>query len=221
MFSDLFGWVGGLLSAIGNFFKHAYEWIVRHVIQQIIGVLRVAWDILNGILYPVVKFLRRIRAWYFKHIFPIQHAILEVISRVRVALSLLRLLGVKWAAKLDAELQKIQSYITQSIQDVVGTLNTMQSYLSLMLDPTMILRKDFFAATLFSSLGSLKRATSFGINAPLSATDAQTQQDNKALLDPAQPFAFTDSSGRLQTTPAFDSIQGNFSQAIRDAGLEH
>jgi hypothetical protein len=221
MFNNLFGWVGGLLSAIGSFFKHVYEWIVRHIIAQIIAKLTVVWNILNGILYPVVKFLRRLRAWYFKHIFPIQHAILEVISRVRVVLALLRLLGVKWAAKLDADLKKIAGYVTLSIQDVVATLNTIQSYLSLMLDPTMVLRKDFFAGTLFSSLGALKRATGYGSNTPLSASDAQNEANDKGLLNPATPFALTDASGKLQTTPAFDSIGGNFANAARDVGLPH
>lgn len=216
MFSDLFGWVGGLLSAIGSFFKHAYEWIVRHVIRTIVGVLTTAWGILNGILYPVVKFLKRLRNWYFKHIFPIQKAIIEVIARVRVALALLRLVGVKWAAKLDAELQKIQGYVTASIQDAVGTLNTVQSYLSLMLDPTMILRKDFFAASLFGSLAGVKRAAGFGSNAPLSASDAQAEQDDRGLLNPATPIISQDASGNLVYSEGFDTIRTNMGAAVPD-----
>jgi hypothetical protein len=216
MFSGIINWLGGLLSAIGGFFKHLYEWVVRHIIVQIVGVLRTAWGILNGILYPVVKFLRRLRAWYFKHIFPIQRGILEVISRIRVALSLLRLLGVKWAAKLDADLQKIQSYVTASLQDVVGTLNTVQNYLGLMLDPGMILRKDFFAATLFSSLGSVKRAAGFGSNLPLSASDAQAEQDDKGLLNPATPIIMQDASGNLVYSPGFDTVRGNMNAALPD-----
>src|SRR5438445_4122502 len=209
MFKGIKDWLGGALSAIGSFFKHAYEFIVRHVIQQIVGVLITAWDILNGILFPVVKFLRRIRAWYFKHIFPIQHAILEVIQRVRVALALLRLLGVKWAAKLDAELKKIEGWVSTSIQDVVGTLNTVQSYLALMLDPAMVLRRDFFGATLFSSLGAVKRAAFFGSNTPLAASDAQDESNDRNLLNPAAPFARTDADGHLVTLPAYDSTKTN------------
>jgi hypothetical protein len=218
-FQGIIDWLHGVLSAIAGFFTHIWKWLMKHIIRHLIAVLTAAYEILNNIVSQITRLLKIIRSWYFKHIFPIQHAILEVISRIRVALALLRLLGVKWAAKLDAELQKIQGYITQSIQDVIGTLNTMQSYLSLVVDPGMILRKDFFAASMFSSLGAMKRATGFGINTPLPAADEQRVLDNKALLDPAQPFARTDASGRLQTTPAFDEIQGDFANAVRDVGL--
>jgi hypothetical protein len=206
MFNNLFGWIGGLLSAIGNFFKHVYEWIVRHIIAQIIAKLTVVWNILNGILYPVVKFLRRIRAWYFKHIFPIQRAILEVISRVRLVLALLRLLHVKWAAKLDADLQRLAGYVTLSIQAVVTNLNTIDSYLSLMLDPGMILRKDFFAASLFSSLAGVKRAAGFGSNLPLSATDQQAEQDSGTLLYQRAPLATRDAEGNFVAVPAYENV---------------
>jgi hypothetical protein len=216
MFGALFGWLGNVLSAIGGFFKHVYEWIVRHIIIQIIGVLRTAWGILNGILYPVVKFLRRIRAWYFRHIFPIQRAVLEVIQRVRVALALLRLLGVKWAAKLDADLKKIQDYVTASIQDVVGALSVVQNYLALIVDPGMVIRGDFFAATLFSSLGAVKRAAFFGGNAPLSASDAQAEADDRGLLNPSTPIIVQNADGTLSYSEGFQSIRTNMDAVLPD-----
>jgi hypothetical protein len=163
-----------------------------------------------------VRILTTIRNWYFKHVFPIQKKILQVVSVARVFLSLLRLLGVKWAAKLDADLQKIQSYVTLSIFYVVNTLNTLSSYMALVVDPGMILARPFLAASILSNLDLVKRAGAYGSNNPLSASDATAEANDKNLLNPHAPFASTDAQGNLVTLPAYDSIKANMQTAVPD-----
>ncbi len=215
-FQGIIDWLQGVFGAIGRMFSHIWQWLMKHIIRHIIAVLTAAYEILDNIVQIFAGILRKIRDWYFRHVFPIQKAILEVIARLRVALSLLRLLGVKWAAKLDADLQKIQSWVTTSIQDVTTTLNTLSSYADLIIDPRMVLRGDFFAASMFSSLGALKRAVAYGGNAPLSATDAQAEQDDTGLLNPGTPIIMQDSSGNLTYSPGFDTIRTNMGAALPD-----
>jgi hypothetical protein len=206
MFDSFFGWIGGLLDTLHGFFSHVFNYLKRTVLPFIIRRYQAIEVFLNKHLGPIVRFLQRVRAWYFKHIFPIQHAILEVIARVRVALAVFRALGFKWAAKLDADLQKLQSWVTASIQDILKPLNLIQNYLALMLDPAMILRKDFFSGTLFSSLASLKRAVAFGNSAPLTAEQQQAQADDRSLLNPATPIAFRGVGGNVQLSDGFAAV---------------
>jgi hypothetical protein len=208
VFDNLFGWAGSLLDTLRGLFSHIFDYIKRTVIPFIIRRYQAIEAHLNKYLGPVLRWVQRVRAWYFKHIFPIQHAILEVIARVRVALAIFRVLGFKWAAKLDADLQRLQSWVTASIQQIIGPLNLVQNYLSLMLDPAMILRKDFFTATLFSNLGPLKRAVGYGSNFPLTAEQQQRAEDNRALLDPAQPLATRNADGSYTYAPALAPMMG-------------
>jgi hypothetical protein len=221
MFSALFGWLGGLLSALGAFFKEAYEWLRKHILRHIVAVLTAAYEIAAQIATQIKKILQTIRNWYFKHVYPIQKKILEVISVTRVFLSLLRLLGVKWAAKLDADLQKIAGYVTLSILYVLNALNTLSSYMDLIVDPGMILARPFLAASILSNLDLVKRAGAYGSNNPLSASAAQEEANDKNLLNPATPFAATDANGNLVTVPAYDSIRANMDAAVPDYFPQH
>ncbi len=206
MFDNLFGWAGGLVNTLRSLAQHIFDYIKRTVIPFIIRRYQAIEAFLNKYLGPIVKRLQQIRAWYFKHIFPIQKAIIEIISRVRVALAVFRALGFQWAAKLDADLARLQGWVTASIQDILKPLNLMQSYLGLILDPGMILRKDFFHGSLFSSLAGLKRAVGFGSSAPLTAEQQQAQADDRSLLSTATPIAFRDAGGVVHLSPAFADV---------------
>jgi hypothetical protein len=208
MFSALFGWLGGLLSALGAFFKEAYEWLRKHILRHIVAVLTAAYEIAAQIATQIKKILQTIRGWYFKHVYPIQKKILEVISVTRVFLSLLRLLGVKWAAKLDADLQKIAGYVTLSILYVLNALNTLSSYMDLIVDPGMILARPFLAASVLSNLDLVKRAGAYGSNNPLNASDAQREQDSNTLIYQRDPLAVRDAQGNLTVAPAYQNVLG-------------
>lgn len=216
MFSNLFGWVGGLLSTLKRWFGDAYEWLRKHIIRHLVAVLTAAYGILENIVGIFIRILNTIRNWYFKHVFPIQKKILQVISVARVFLSLLRLLGVKWAAKLDADLQKIAGYVSASILYVVQTLNTLSSYMALVVDPGMILARPFLAASILSNLDLVKRAGAYGSNNPLSASDATAEANDKNLLNRTDPFAVRNADGSTSYLPAFQSIQANEAAAAPD-----
>lgn len=206
MFQGLKNWVGGLLSAVGGFFKHVADFLMKHILRHIIAVLTAAYEILDNLVGVFVKIINRIRKWYYDHVYKIQKAILNVISVARVFLSLLRLMNVKWATKLDRELQKIQAYVTDSILYVVGTLNALSSYMTLIVDPGMVLRSDFMLASLVSGLGFVKRVAGFGSNAPLSATDQAAQQDSLRDTYGPVPLATIDRNGVLSADQAYQSV---------------
>jgi hypothetical protein len=162
-------------------------------------------------LGKLLKIIAQVQAWYIKYIYRYVKMVEDIISRIRVVLSLFRLLGIKWAAKLDADLARIQGYLTTALQAIVGTLNTVSTWLTLITDPAGIIRKDFFTGTLFSSLGAVKRAANFGQDRALSASEAQATDEDMSLAKGGQAVLTQNADGSVSLSSA--------SQRIKDAGV--
>jgi hypothetical protein len=197
--------------AIAHLAEDLYQNIIKPIIDEIVKIEK----FLAQVFAPIIRLLKRIQAWYNKYILPYQKLALEIISRLRVAISLFKLLGFKWAQKLDAEFAKIQSYITTSILDVVTTLNTVVTWLGFVTDPLGIIRKQFWQTTVFSGLGDLHKAGNVGSMRPITSAETQEQQQNKALLDPKVPPITLDASGNAVFTTQMQSIADNMNAASK------
>jgi len=189
-----------LLRSLLEDYKKIREWLIRT-------------------LGPVIRVVLRVRKWYLDHILPWQKLIIEIISRIRVTLQIFRLLGFKWAAKLDQELQRVQAWVTRSIMAVLKTLNTVTSILGAVIDPGMVLRRDFFLGTLFTSLAAVKRAVAFGANTPLTASEHQHRADRKGMLQNNPPIVTRRADGGYQSSPGFAALSGRMDTAARKRGL--
>lgn len=202
-----------LIHTVGNFLVGIFRDHILPVFRTLVNdYLRLkAW--LLRVFGPIIRIIQRIRSWYLIHILPWQKLVVEIIQRVRIALEVLRFLHVKWAAKLDADLAKIQGYVTESITLVLGTLNRASTILGIMLDPLMILRKDFFVGTIFSHLAALKRAVGFGNGRDLSASEAQGEDDARDLLNPRTPPVTRQQDGTVVLSPALQEIVTGLRQA--------
>lgn len=216
----------GFVRALSRIADVIGRYLRQFIVGRLIPLLRTLAEdykiLRNWILRtlgPVIRIVQRIRQWYFVHILPWQKLIIEIISRVRVALQIFRLLGFKWAAKLDEELQRIQAWVTRSIVDVLKTLNTISSILEVIVDPGMILRKDFFLGTLFTNLAAIKRAVSFGANNPLTASEAQRVADRKAMLRTDAPIVTRNPAGGVTYSSGFAALSGRMDNAARRRGL--
>lgn len=208
-----------IFQSIREFFEDVWYEVIEPFIewcQQIIDDIT-TW--LANVLDPIITFVTKLMKWFRLYILPYLKIIIEVIQRMRVILALFKLLGAQWAAKLDADLAKIQGYVTLAIQDVVKTLNTISSVLNLVLDPAQIIRKDFFTGTLFSSLGAVKRAGAFGGNRALTASEAQSEADDGALLNGGAAVATRNADGTMTYSPALTRISAGFDDAIKYYGL--
>jgi hypothetical protein len=206
----------GLVKTVGNFLFHIFHEHIFPIFRTLVNDYLKLKAFLTRVFQPLINVITRIRNWYIIHILPWQKLVQEIIQRVRIVLALLRLLHVKWAAKLDADLAKIQGYVTQSIQLVLGTLNQVSTILGIVIDPLMILRRDFFLSTIFSHLAALKRAVGYGNGRDLTASEAEDEQNDKQLLDPAHPFATKGAGGGVTLSPAFQTMQTNFKNAAND-----
>lgn len=215
------GVLSNIFHTIADFFDDLWwSYIVPFVekVQQIFDDIS-TW--LANFLDPLITFLKALNDWFTIHILPYLKIVIEVIQRMRVILAAFRIMGFQWAAKLDADLQKIQGYVTLVIQDVVGTLNKISTVINLAIDPAQIIRVPFFNNTLFSSLGAVKRAAAFGSNRPLTATEQEEIQQDGALLQGGAAVATRNADGSVTYSPAAARINAGFDDALRTLGVTH
>jgi hypothetical protein len=196
--------------ALAHVVDDLYEKILKPLIEEV----RKIEEFLRDRLLALEDLLGRIYAWYVKYILKWQLLAIEIISRVRVAIELFKLLGFQWAQKLDAELQKIQGYITQSIIDVVRTLNTITTWLNFATDPLGLLRKQFWQTTAFTGFADIYKATHLGSLAPTSAADTATAKGNLALMNPATPPVTIGAAGAPVLAPQMQDISDGLKNSL-------
>jgi hypothetical protein len=163
----------GALRAIGKFFARFWT---DYVLKGIRGLLHLWEKIrfqLQRIFGPVLRFMQRVRAWFDAHILPILLRYINLIQRIRRFLVVLRLLHIHWADALDNQLARIQGKLTAVIEVVRGTLNQIISTLALVMDPSLIIRRNVLGASLLSHLGAVKRIVGYGSNRILTADEAK------------------------------------------------
>jgi hypothetical protein len=198
--------------------KHILTDIIHGKLRQILQDLRNMFKALHDLFAPILKFLDSVRAFYYKYIFKWIVMVQDLLSRIRVILTLFRLLGSKWAAKLDADMARIQGYITQATSLFVSTLNQAITWLNIMVDPAGILRRDFFTGTLFSSLTAVKNAALFGNDRMLTASEMQHEVDDKALLTSPTGILTRNADGSVTYSDAAKRMNGNFDAAMNYYG---
>jgi hypothetical protein len=208
----IFGEIG---TALADFWKNH----LKGILDKIIGAIKKLHDKLAKILKPLQKFIKRIRDWYLKHIFPWQRLALQIISAMRVFLELLRLLHVKWATQLDQTLQKIQGYITESITAILGPLNQALTVLGLAVDPGLFFAHDMFGRTLWNSLGDVKKAAGFGSGRPVLAAEQAQEQDQKHAVYGTQPLQTVGPDGSVEYDPALKLVDDSLTQQMRTQGV--
>src|SRR6266404_623120 len=182
-----------LLNVWNNYIKKGILWLASHIQK-----LR---DWLQRVLKPVVKFFQRLKKWYDDHILKQQLRLLQTIQKIRRFLGILRIFHIHWADKLDKMLADVQNRIERNIAFVRGILNQIINTLALVMDPTLLIRRNVLGGTLLSNLGALKRIFGFFYHGPLTAAET-THLDNNV--------------GRYQATTADSHIATLASNGLTD-----
>ena len=199
-----------ILYDLGTFFYRLWDLYIYPWLKAAAAELQALWGSIVGTLDPIFKWIARIQKWYNTYIRPWVTLAQNILSRIRLVLGLLKLLNVKWAAQLDATFAQIQSWVTTFTNDIVQTLNAITSVLSLVVDPFQIIRRDFFAGSLFSSLAGVKRAAGYGTDR--SSTPYETTQvgQNNGAVWSGQPVVSYDASGNRTASAPIAAIDASF-----------
>ncbi len=166
---------------VGKFFARSWSDYVKPAIRGLFSNVIKLFDRLHRLLAPLLRWIQKIRRWYDTHILPILLKEIQMIQRVRQFLAVLRILHVKWAQVLDDKLLRIQGKITLSIELIRGYLNMIISWIALVTDPSMIIRRNTLGAWLLSHLGGLKRIVGYGGNRPLKQAEQDAVAKGHAL----------------------------------------
>ena len=215
----LYNTLGAIYDFLKKLFKIVYD-ALKHIISDVLhGHLRDLLHDIQGLFKqlrqlfgPIIDFLTRLRMWYYKYIYPWIRLVQQILSTVRVILSAFRLLGAKWAAKLDADIQKIQGYITAFTSAIVSTLNAATTWLNFITDPLGLMRKSFFQNSMLGNLKTVFNSVNFGKDRYLSASEAANNDGDRAMAGGGAAILTRNSDGSVTYSDA--------SQRINDAGIK-
>jgi hypothetical protein len=174
--------VWSAIKLIARGFIHVISDIIHgrflHLLQDYIDLK----NKLAELLAPILKILQTIRKYFNQFVLVPLLRYINLIQQIRQFLTIFRLLGFKWAVKLDAYLVKQEQMIVTNTLVLQSWLNFTIDILDLIADPSLILRKNFLLASLLSYLGAIKRIVFFGGSRTQSpAEKAQASQDHAAL----------------------------------------
>jgi hypothetical protein len=216
---DIWNWLSGIWGTLKDFFDDVWWQVITPFIEWVQQIVDDITTWLQNFLDPIIEWIQRIQKWYTTYLKPIITDITNVISALRIATSLLAKLGVKWAKKLDQDLQIVQSWLTTILRDISAGFNSINQILGLMVDPSGILRRDFFTGTLFSSISALKQATAFGSDRASSPGELNQIAQNQGMVRADKPLATIAADGTVSYSPGVGEINASVQQAMTDLGV--
>lgn len=216
--SGVTDWLKRFFAILIDGLKHIISDILHGHLLNIIKDVRDTLHTLHILFQPILDALDWLHKIYYKYIFKWVVLVQDILSRVRVTLAVFRILGAKWAAKLDADIQRIQGYVTLVMSDITKTLNTVTSWVQIAFDPAGIVRKDFFTGTLFGSLQSVRAASEFGQDRPLFASEARDTEQDRAMIHGGAAILTRNSDGSVKYSDASARMNSRFDEAWNSYG---
>jgi hypothetical protein len=130
----------GILGKVGALFRRIWDGFFKGLLTRLANAIIRVHQWLETHLAPIIKFLRKVRA-YIDRIYNIYvRPILNTIQHIRQVLLVLRALHVKFAEELDRRLLDIEGKIARGFLTVRGALNATISWLNAATDPPRLAR---------------------------------------------------------------------------------
>lgn len=185
LYNALVAIVNVLVSAVkvvGRAIVHLFTEIIPNFLKRLFQDYLDLKAKITAWLQPVLRILLRIRQLFQQYVLAPLLRTINLIQHLRQFLVVFRLLGFKWAARLDNYLTKVEQKLIQNTLVLQSWINLAISVLDLIIDPLMILRSNFLLASLLAFLGAVKRVVFFGANrTPSTDETKQAQQDSGSL----------------------------------------
>lgn len=224
-----FNYLFAVLQFIWNFLltvlqdiKKAFFWLWDNVVKagltKIISTFLKVRQWLSNLLAPVLKIIKQLRAWYDQYFNQFVKPVLKIIRQMRQVLQIFRLLGFKWAARLDADLARIENKIVSAYVTLRAYLNVATSWIQLIVDPTGILRRNPLFAAIIRSAPELRNMMDAVTQRPLTQAEIDAQHKDGQWLSPstrAQNMTFY-KQGKLP--PDVEQIRQQFIATTVDTG---
>jgi hypothetical protein len=201
--------------------KNALTWVWENVIKgtltKAVSIFARVRNWLQKVLGPIIKYIqlaKKLMDEYFnKYIKPI----INTLNIFRKFLGVFRILGFKWAARLDGDIAKIEGKITEVYTTLRGYLNTAITYLDLIVDPLGILRRNPLFAALIKSAPELQNLLYAATQRPLTGSEIDSAKQDATRYTPGslkQRYADYYSKGQLD--PCAEMLRQQTIQALAD-----
>lgn len=174
--NDAFARIGDAVAKIKNVFQNIWNDVILAFLKKLLDAYTKLRQILQKIIGPVVNFLHQLRRLYDQYFNQFVKPTLRIIQNIRKFLQIFKLLGFKWAARLDARLADIENKIVKAYETIRQNLNQAITWLDLIIDPTAILRRNPLFAAILRSAPELRNLMLQQVTRPLTP-DEQAQQD--------------------------------------------
>jgi hypothetical protein len=159
LIQDIFNFLVSVLRKVGQFLHTLWDGFFKKIFTGLYSALVKLHQWLEARLRPLLTFLTKVRA-YWDRLFKLYvKPLLNMIQHVRQFLGVLRLLGVKWAAALDAKLGKFESDIAGLFLQVRAILTGTIDILNALADPLNLFRRPTAVLSMRRIIPSLVRVT--------------------------------------------------------------
>jgi hypothetical protein len=171
--------LGDAVAKIKSVFESVWNQVILAMLKKLLDAYTKLRNLLQRIFGPVVNFLHQLRRLYDQYFNQFVKPVLNIIRNIRKFLQIFKLLGFKWAARLDARLADIENKIIKAYETLRQNLNQVTSWLQLVIDPTFILRRNPLFAAIIRSAPELR-------NLMLTSVTRQLTPDEQAANDAAR-----------------------------------
>lgn len=173
------GFLRDTVTSLRNIFKALWDKIIVAFLTKLLRAFIALRNFLRSIFGPIIKWLKRIRAWYDAYFNKFVKPFLKILRQVRQFLQIFRLLGFKWAARLDARLADIENKIVKAYELLRQNLNRVISWIDLIVDPTFLLRRNPLFGAIIRSAHELNNLMLQTVSRPLTPAESDKQAQAK------------------------------------------
>jgi hypothetical protein len=152
------GVLGGIVRDVQRIADAISKILQKGEIQKIWNWLKRIWEKLKRWAEKLKKNLEnlknRINDYYNTYIKPF----MDLLQRIRKVLFVFRLLGFKWAKKLDQDIAKLEADINKQFLEIEGVLNTAVDWITFVTDPLGVFNPILYTLSAIQSIGDLFNA---------------------------------------------------------------
>jgi len=159
--------IGKVLVYLATMIFELFKPIIKVVVKLLEKLAELYTKYLKPILDAIEKIRRRVLQIYERILRPV----LLVMQRLHQILTILRLFHLKFAAKLDAELQNLEAKLFKPMYQLLHYINELANMLNLVFDAGLVLRRAVTLNALDRTKGSWTR---MWYNAQTVAVDPDT-----------------------------------------------
>lgn len=208
----------GITNDIGKFFRNIWDQFFKVLLLKLLALYQRLRKWLHDVLQPILDWIKKFRAWFDKYFNQYVRPLLKVLRLIRQVLTIFRLLGFKWAARLDADIARVEQAITKVYTTIRAYINEVITWVQLIVDPLGILRRNPLFAALINSAKEMENIRLQATQRPLLASEQATADRNRSWFNPSSTKDNYTYFSQGQLPPDMEDARKQFINTKTDPG---